>query len=670
MTNITVSFLGEEYSFPADLQEFVRILQYFDSFNNELNPLLLNLMKNSEWKDGTENGLEYFKNPMISLANKVIAKLSEYSIYDVTISDLVDNNPGYINLKEIGNNTLDGMKKILSNSITEWIEGYDSAQAKAASKVTGMGFSIWTSSLTSALVYSAMEASTVKKQQTKAQQEYQNEIKKLNLATNKRSKKQENELLVNYYYPGVADSLYQFISSMMSVYIEKLDCNGFINIESVKEFNMQRSSDLLKNISIIDDKKALLKEAFSYCPFNKDVYITIIDLNYEDEFFTDAVEQFLLKNAIITYYETLIQPIDYPNDISKYIDENQTHIKALAELKGISDKNIYDQITEEYRKTVKEKYRFLDSIISQNNSKLLFEDFTDDEIINCDDDKLKTYSEITVDKIISVSSFDTLVNKCGYTEFINDILPKNNSACFYSKEEIDNYYITEIYKLLSKELAREKDFRKERIDSSIAESINNREKKYKAARKHKIQISAAIIVLSIMIVIPIIINYLLVSFQNKEIEKQILNIVVENYKNNSSDTYIKEYEITDEISVNSISYYKYKKNKSLIIPEIELHTNSSNIDVFSMELVFNELFSIPSYEKKISDKFIVINNQANFRVIQNGNTVRSFKNSSMESSFAKLNYNPYFSKWKVILFVLYLIMLVKYAIKIKRRFEQ
>ena len=236
MTNITVSFLGEEYSFPADLQEFVRILQYFDSFNNELNPLLLNLMKNSEWKDGTENGLEYFKNPMISLANKVIAKLSEYSIYDVTISDLVDNNPGYINLKEIGNNTLDGMKKILSNSITEWIEGYDSAQAKAASKVTGMGFSIWTSSLTSALVYSAMEASTVKKQQTKAQQEYQNEIRKLNTATKNRNKKQENELLINYYYPGVAESFFQFINSMMSVYIEKLDCitNSIIVLKMVR----------------------------------------------------------------------------------------------------------------------------------------------------------------------------------------------------------------------------------------------------------------------------------------------------------------------------------------------------------------------------------------------------------------------------------------------------
>ena len=234
MSSINVSFLGEEYYFPSDLIDFIKILRFFDSFHAQLNPLLLRLMEKEDWEDGTERGQQYFKKTMVQQANKVIAKLSSCNIYDITVSDLVDNNPGFIQIIETGNNTLEAMKNILSNTISNWLEGYDNAQNATNSQITGMGFSIWTNSLTSALVYSAMEARTIKQQQTKAQKEYQTYIRKLNQSTNDNKKKQENELLRTYYYPRIAEAFEMFVNYMMTTFIQKLDENGIIYFSSIR----------------------------------------------------------------------------------------------------------------------------------------------------------------------------------------------------------------------------------------------------------------------------------------------------------------------------------------------------------------------------------------------------------------------------------------------------
>lgn len=666
MNTIVVKFLGDEYTFPDDLQEFIRILQYFDSFHNDLNPLLLNLMKESEWKDGTENGLEYFKVPMISIANKVIEKLSRYGIYNVTISDLVDNNPGFINLKEAGNNALDSMKKILSNSMSEWLQGYENAQSEANSKVTGMGFSIWTSSLTSALVYSAMESSTIKKQQNRAQQEYQISMRKLHKSTNDRRKNQENDLLVNYYYPAVADSLNRFVNYMMGVYITKLDEKGILDFSSVEKFNMQRSSEILKNLNIVDDKVALLKEAFSYCPYNRDVFAAIIDLNLEDDDFIDTIKVFLLEKSIIDYYEMIIEPFSYPNEIADVLNENKNHIKNLSELKNISEREIYDSITEQYIKCVKEKYRNLGFNISNKNSKILFQDFTDDEIFECDDNQLKTYSELTVEKIVSASSFEALVNICGYSEMISEISPDNGDTEYKSKNEIDNYYISEIYKMLSQELPKEKELRNQKVEDDITQSINDREERYKKNRNLKIQKTVLVITLLILIALPIVINYIIVSHQEKELKKLIRDIVIENYNKNVTDTYISECEITDEFEVHSLLFFYYENNKKLVIPEIEIHSNNPNANDSSINLALFPLFDIPTYKKEVFRNYILIDSQANYRVIQN-NSCKRYREANMQSSLSKLYYDPYFENWKIGVYVVYLIIVAVIFNKFRRK---
>lgn len=317
MSEVNVLFLGQEYSVPKELKEFVGYLHYFEEIHNEIIPLLTSQIKKKEYSGGADKDFIYWKIPLSKTGEKIITKLAEHNIYDVTLDDLVFNNKGYIQLHSVCKDTMQGMVNILLNAMQSWEQGYNSAYSSAASTITGSGVSIWTNRLSSVLIYSALEASTLKKQADKADAQYRNAMSSLNTRVTNQQEKAENELLVNKYYPGVAEALGLFVSEMMEYYVNKLEQKGLFEYSKVKKYNLPRSSELVKNMSLVTDKEGLLREAFICCPYNPDVYNSVLENNLAD-LPTFETAMYFMQDKILT------------NSLEKYVQANSEKIDLIS----------------------------------------------------------------------------------------------------------------------------------------------------------------------------------------------------------------------------------------------------------------------------------------------------------------------------------------------------
>lgn len=253
MSDVKVLFLSQEYNVPEELREFVGYLHYFEEIHSGLMPLLTSQIKKKEYSGGADNDFIYWKDPLSKAGERIISKLAEQNIYDVTIDDLVYKNKGYIQLHTVCKDTIQGMTNILLNAMQTWEQGYNSAYSSAASTITGSGVSIWTNRLSSVLIYSALEASTLKKQADKADAQYRAAMSSLSTRVTNQQEKAENELLVNKYYPGVAEALGLFVSEMMEYYVNKLEQKELFDYSQVKKYNLPRSSELIKNMPLVTD---------------------------------------------------------------------------------------------------------------------------------------------------------------------------------------------------------------------------------------------------------------------------------------------------------------------------------------------------------------------------------------------------------------------------------
>lgn len=383
MSDIKVYFLGEEYSVPEELKEFIDYLHYFEEIHNEIMPLLTNQIPKKDFTGGADADFEYFKVPLSKIGEKVIAKLADKSIFDVTLNDVVYNNKGYIKLHNVCKDTMQGMVEILRNAMLNWLDGYNNAYSSATSNITGSGVSIWTNSLSSALIYSALEASTLKKQADKADMQYRAAISSLNTNINDTQEKQKTELLVNKYYPGAAEALGLFVSEMMECYISKLEQHDVFDYSKVKKYDLQRSSDLLKNITLISDKVGLLKEAFICCPYNPDIYNAVLENGLADVQTFETAKCFMQDGILVDVIEK------YAKDNVGNIDSIKVPVKVLALYKGQKESSIWKTLySSEYLQFYK-YYENLNKAIKDRSYLIAWikDNITDDALTLCSMDK-------------------------------------------------------------------------------------------------------------------------------------------------------------------------------------------------------------------------------------------------------------------------------------------
>lgn len=361
MSEIKAIFLGKEYLFPSQLQEYVHYLKWFEPYYEKAMKPLLNQMQNMSYSGSADVDFIYFRKPLVQISEGIIQNLAQQGIYDVTVSDLVDNNTGYIKLHQVCTDTFEEMKEILIQAINDRFNGMNNAYSNATSNITGSGISIWTSSVSSALLYTALESSTIKKQVDKADKEYRQALASLNERNTSNQERKEKELKVKKYYPDVAAALGVFVSELFDIYINALERKGVFDSTKIAQYNLNRSSDILNNVDLVSDKQGVIKQAYVSCPYNVAVFMKSIEYGLIDEHFILAANLFGLGQTIAEAVD------DFCLNNKEKLKEVKNPIKALAKYRGCAIEDIYKTLYSEDIKKIRAIYDITNYIDNSNN---------------------------------------------------------------------------------------------------------------------------------------------------------------------------------------------------------------------------------------------------------------------------------------------------------------
>ncbi len=418
MENTKVPFLGEIYSFPKELQEYVIYMKEFEAMYDRLFSILTTRIR-EKWYDYPD---EEFKEILHSEAKRIISKLSSYDIYDVSLSDLIGQNRGMTYLDEMTKEEFEKIKQISIDAIRDYQEKLENAQNHATSQITGSGMALISNSVLAHVTFSALESNTIKRQMNKADDEFKQTMKAVEYQNTSIKERRENELLFKSTYPKYADVVMLFVSGLTEKFFEILEQHNIYQYSVVIPYNSQRSSELLDNIDLVDEKnrKKVLVQAFQNCPYNANVYYKAIELNFADFNLISTIDIYEQRNPLVGLLYENAKKMTKDNRESVIV---QRFCKWIAELEN-------KQYEEVLKNILEDKLDILTKTIKRLNQAVNGEAFANDLY-----DKILRNSD-------SNSNVENLEGRLqeGIERYINENL---NKADVYYLEEIYNEKFTQ-----------------------------------------------------------------------------------------------------------------------------------------------------------------------------------------------------------------------------------
>ena len=285
MGYLTVNFLNKEHQIPEDVLTYIDLLAFTDSMQKQLSASFVRKLKNEIQRGNTGLlGDEDLSVEIEQQVGKFIAKLCDNGVFTRTIRDYLNNNKGYQYISDVNKVALEKIKSLLMRRLDSLQEGYEDALQRAEAHVTGMGFSIWSGSFVNHAIYAAMEASTINKQEKEATARYQKEIGDLCSKLESDYNRETSQYIYNEYIPNMDAALTVFVYELLDKYVADLIANSKFDRKALDYIDIGRSNDLLKNLTLSNNKVAILENAFVVCPFNIAVYMQAMKydlLNYD-----------------------------------------------------------------------------------------------------------------------------------------------------------------------------------------------------------------------------------------------------------------------------------------------------------------------------------------------------------------------------------------------------
>lgn len=261
---------GKEIEFNDDLKRLYEIKCFFD---NEYQDIMINnnLFQN---KENYPKLIGYIDDEINNLVQIIIGKLSKYDVYDKTVDDFLANNKGYNNIIEIistYNSTLETVMDA-ANNINE--KELEKAKLRAQSQIRGLDFGIVSNSIAAHVLYASQEKTELKKQTRKAIEQYNKESEIITNNINEVTNKKLDEIYQDTFLSEIRVAIKQCIDLLFMSYVEELANCNVLDLSCLKQMNFGRSSTLLKNVDIVENKEKLIYEVIQICPFNR-IYIEL-----------------------------------------------------------------------------------------------------------------------------------------------------------------------------------------------------------------------------------------------------------------------------------------------------------------------------------------------------------------------------------------------------------
>ncbi|MBR1507628.1 MAG: tetratricopeptide repeat protein [Eubacterium sp.] len=534
-----VLFLGAEYDISDQLPILVPILQEFDEYKESLMSKLVSQIERNTYVGGEDKDFSYWSQPVSTISKSIIRNAAKLGIYDLTEYELVENNPGYIELNKLCTETLRQILLSQTETMLEWMEGADDAYASAASNITGSGVGILTNSLSSALLYSAMEGHVLRKQAKQADKEYNAAIASLNIIKESKQKQNEARIKKNVYYPGCKESIIKLINYMLDLYLTRLDSNGILDCSEVASYDLKLSSEIMKNLDIVPQKSEVLGKAFEKCPYNSDVYIKALELNLFDDASVETVKYIKLDKDFFDLLLSKINRISNIQEAKTELESKKSTVHLCALFKGTSDESFKGVLTHSIYSKIVADYACLDNALNyEGKCNSFISDVKREEDVS-------TFVYNYVRGIAPDSDFAYLTKECGYTDLLKKITPSVYEG-IKTKEAIDNYYIEQLTKkckpLVKNRIETERREKEEKEREENKARIK-RELLQKERRKRIVKKCVTIVSVCFVIIIVLLTIFVFIPNSKYKKAKQLMD----------SNNYLQAVERFEQIGANKYS---------------------------------------------------------------------------------------------------------------------
>jgi len=476
MSNLSVKFFDKEYSIPSDVVTYVGLVD----FTNGIRDNLVASFKKQIWPSIDVIESDSF---MIAAINdqvaKFVRKLLENDIYDRTANDYLQGNKGYELFLDTKKKVLRQIISIRREKLDTYKAGVEGAIYRKEASVTGLDFGIISSSFVNHMIYAYMDASKQTKQEQEALKTYNREIAELDKQAAEYDR-QENAYITDNVIPAMNTVFTFFAYELLDKYVSDLIKAGKFDKAALDFINLERSNDLLENINLAGNKRAVIESAFVACPFNMAVYMHAMKLEMLDEDTFETANVFKQGSKIISFLKESLGAADYPN----FVEPNYYCASLLARYTNKSTNDVLYQHTSSYANAVIREYgKIVKALDNSNQCREYLRKLNDDEILSGEGASMRLANSL-VYSITTNDNWNVLVKQCGHTDLLERlqaIMPADLSLG--SKADCDSHLAKALFNAL--ETAR-KDLA-ESITAKRARAEEERQAAEKAKQKKKIK---------------------------------------------------------------------------------------------------------------------------------------------------------------------------------------
>ncbi len=521
MSNITVKFMGKEYSIPQDVLTYIELLDFTDSVQKQIASTFVRKLRNEIAQDNIGLlGDEDLATEIEQQVGKFIAKLCDNGIFTRTINDYLKNNKGYQLYSDVNKAALEKMKSLLIQEMDAWQAGYENAVNKVESHVTGMGFSIWSGSFVNHAIYAAMEASTLNKQGKEAEAQYQRDMSDLRSRLDSQYGGEKSNYINNTYIPNMEAALTVFAYELLDKYVADLIANGKFDGKTLDYVDISRSNDLLKNLTLSNNKKIILENAFAACPYNIAVYMQTMKYELLDFDSFQTAKVFKQHNFILSFLNENWGEVSFPTKFNI----NYYCIDVWASFTGKTSVELLHSLTDKYASGIVKSYsRIAEMLTNTQLCRKVMRECNEDAIL-ADDAICKTKAYSYVSTIVSSSIWSQLTEKCGHPDLLERIkkcIPSSVDAS--SKEEYDKYLVEQLFSVFSTE-RRVLVAEIEKQRKAEAERKAEQEKQELERKKRNKKITAIVIpIIAVAIVFVVVLNSVIIPNKNYNVAVKLMN---------------------------------------------------------------------------------------------------------------------------------------------------
>lgn len=530
MRYMTVKFLDKDYSIPEDVLTYIDLLDFAENVKQQLVNAFIRKL-NAEIRKGNTACLDDndLSAEIEQQVGRFIAKLCDNGIFNRTINDYLRNNKGYQLFSDVNKAALEKMKSLLIREMDSWQAGFEDALQKKESSVTGMGFSIWSSSFINHAIYAAMEASTVDKQEKAAAVQYQKDMNELRSRLDSQYSKEKSAYVHNTYIPNMEAALTVFAYELLDKYLADLIASNSFDGKTLEFVDIGRSNDLLKNLTLSNNKRAILENAFVACPYNIAVYMQAMKYDLLDYNSFQTAKVFKQSDIILSFLKNNWGEVSFPSKF--HLDYHCIDLWAL--FTDTTPETILCTRTEQYANGIIKAYERIAEMLSREDlCRSAISGYTEDVIL-AGDAICASKAHSFVDTIVSVSIWNQLVEKCGHSDLLSRI-KKNipETVELITKDDIDRYLVENLTTRFEEARAslipqiaerREKE-RRQRIIEEEQRIANEKEISKRKTRK-----TIAIIVAIPLAIISIILLMNLSSHMKQQQEEREAQQRIEEY---------------------------------------------------------------------------------------------------------------------------------------------